>query len=81
MAPEALGLLPDTLHSLVVFFRGVDLVNIPGALYPRRLCRDTAAVTALKPDKRDVIDQFGSEARPLSEPLGIFVDAIGFHCF
>ena len=81
MAPEALGLLPDTLHSLVVFFRGVDLVNIPGALYPRRPCRDTAAVTALKPDKRDVIDQFGSEARPLSEPLGIFVDAIGFHCF
>lgn len=81
MAAEALGLLPDTLHSLVVFFRGVDLVNIPGALYPRRPCRDTAAVTALKPDKRDVIDQFGSEARPLSEPLGIFVDAIGFHCF
>ena len=30
MAPEALGLLPDTLHSLVVFFRGVGLVDIPG---------------------------------------------------
>ena len=82
MAAEALGLLPDTLHSLVVFFRGVGLVDIPGgALHPRCPCRDTAAVTALKPDKRDIIDQFGSEARPLSEPLGIFVDAIGFQCF
>lgn len=81
MAAEALGLLPDTLHSFVVFFRGVGLVDIPGALHPRRPCRDTTAVTALKPDKRDIIDQFGSEARPLSEPLGIFVDAIGFHCF
>ena len=30
MAAEALGLLPDTLHSLVVFFRGVGLVDIPG---------------------------------------------------
>ena len=50
MAPEALGLLPDTLHSLVVFFRGVGLVDIPGgALHPRCPCRDTAAVTALKP--------------------------------
>ena len=80
MAPEALGLLPDTLHSLVVFFRGVGLVDIPGALHPRRPCRDTTAVTALKPDKRDIIDQFGSEARPLSETLGVLVDAIGFHC-
>ena len=81
MAAEPLGLLPDTLHSFVVFFRGVGLVDIPGALHPRRPCRDTTAVTALKPDKRDIIDQFGCEARPLSETLGIFVDAIGFHCF
>ena len=81
MAAEALGLLSDTLHSLVVFFRCVGLVDIPGALHPRRPCRDTTAVTALKPDKRDIIDQFGSEARPLSETLGVLVDAIGFHCF
>lgn len=79
MAPEALGLLPDTIHSFVVFLRGVGLVNIPGTLHPRRPCRDTAAVTALKPNQRDIIDQFGGEARPLSETFGVFVDTIGFH--
>ena len=81
MAAETLSLLPDTLHSFVVFFRCVGLVNISGALHPRRPCRDTTAITALKPDKRDIIDQFGSKARPLREPRGVLVDTIGFHCF
>ena len=56
MAAEAFGLLPDTLHSLVVFLRCVGPVNIPGTLHPRRPCRDTAAVATLKPDQRDIID-------------------------
>ena len=81
MAAETLGLLPDMLHSFVVFFRSVGLVNIPGTLHPRRPRRDTTAITALKPDKRDIIDQFGSEARSLREPRGVLVDTIGFHCF
>jgi len=79
MAAEAFGLLPDTLHSFVVFLRGVGSVNIPGTLHPRRPCRNATAVTALKPDQRDIIDQFGGEARSLSETLGVFVDTVGFH--
>ena len=53
MAAEAFGLLPDTLHSFVVFLRGVGSVNIPGTLHPRRPCRNATAVTALKPDQLD----------------------------